>query len=154
MYSVTMTIKQLATLRLMLRLQKVRSIRKGLHAFKEGAPEVVVLSRFLQTDDMIANIDLPLMRVERTVLDGRTGVDSRTLVDVILEDDHLEFCKKTVNFPYSADGTLGSQAEQGAVLHVIKEEAEGLRLALGTATAGVKLAGVTPIFQALPKGRQ
>jgi hypothetical protein len=154
-YHVTVTIKQLATLRLMLRLQKVRAIRTGLQKFRAGSVhEAVALSEILQKEDLIAAVDIGLMMIEHETFARQVAhrdPDPSEPVNLALEDLHLEYCRKAASTYYSADGTLGSQAEQGLVLQAIADEAEGLRLALSTASPHEDH---LPIIQNQPRGLQ
>jgi hypothetical protein len=152
-YSITLTLRQLAVLRLMLRFQKVRAIRIGLQKFRAGTVhEVQALAEIVGREDRINHLDLGLMIAEQHA--AAQGGDGHTPVNVFTNGRGLEFFRETAGTAYGADGAFGPQSEQAEILQAIAEEQEGLKLALKTATPVGETPSQVPIFQSMPKGRQ
>ncbi len=150
-HAITMTLQQLSVLRLMLRLVKVKAIRTGLQKFKSNIlPEALALAEILQREDTINAIDIGLMLSEHQAVEHNPA--PLTPVNLVLEAHQLETVAKVVEMPFSAEGSLGGQAEQAAVLQLIAQEREGLKLAIKTSTTEGQIQA--PIFQAMPRGRQ
>jgi hypothetical protein len=147
----TLTLRQLSVLRLVLRLQKVKSFKRGLNGFKAGSPEHQVIYDLLKRQDELTGLDIGLMLLEAKVY-KETGGDPLTTTPVVLSDEHLALALASINSHYGADAAFGGQADQAYVLQIISAEQEGIRLALQTSTDS----GTPPlqVLQPMPKGRQ
>lgn len=153
---VSVTLNQLATMRLMLRLQHLRAIRIGMQQFRAGAlNEWQAVGKVLQREDQIQKVDLQLMKAEEeaaqeSVAARLHGKSPNVPVNLCLHNDEVTFLETVALHIYGTDAMPGSgQAEQGRILQSIQQEREGIILALKTATEALD---TDPVFQPAPKG--
>lgn len=148
----TMTLKQLSVLRLCLRMQRVKTIKRGLLKFRAGTvPEHIAVYDILQGEDEINGLDFGLLMLEARAIHDFQGNGQATL-PVALDDPHHGLALRAAQAHYGAEAAFGGQAEQAELLQVIGSEQEGLVMALKTATP-TELEP-TLVSQRMPRGKQ
>lgn len=135
---VTLTPKQIVTLRLMLRLQKIRALRLALASYKSGASsEDRALATIIEREDIINFSDWPLLLAESEAL--RTNQPQV----IGLQERAHKFLKFAFEVTYSTWNLPGgTQAEQASMLELIRAETEGIKLAFQTASSEAEVVGV------------
>lgn len=151
--SVSMTLKQLSTLRLALRLQKVKAIKLQLLKFRAGtALEHEATAAILESHDDINSLDFGLLLLESRTF-SESGGNPLAAVRLLMGPKHLELALRAAQSHYGAEGAYGSQAEQALLLQAIADERDGIMAALNSATEVGDEQQVL-VMQRQPRGQQ
>lgn len=132
MHSVVLNSAQITILRLMLRLQLIRSLRMTLGSYRQGtASESYALNYSLGFIDRHEAADMTLRLVEEKMLQNR-----QPAFELMLDEATHSELSRIVDFPYStAQIPDGDQADAGRILKLIQDEREGLRMAFSLTEA-------------------